>query len=96
MIDWSRPIETNETPPRKATVTGTAHSVVDFVTVKIEGYGYHHPAGEYAAFKSNGFVRGNLAIRNAGVEVISKRSQQIGGVTVNFAVGRIRSKRNGA
>jgi hypothetical protein len=31
--------------------------------------------------------------RQQGVEIISQRSQQIGGVTVNFTVGRIGARR---
>lgn len=63
-INWSKPIETNETPPRSARLVGETKSTLEYFIVEIEGEDHWHPNGEYRVDKETGFIRGKLAIRN--------------------------------
>lgn len=77
MIDWSKPLETNETPPRPVTVIGRTKGAIDYVVVKIEGDTvarppFDHPPGEYSVEETGGLVRGNLAVRNTATVVQHK------------------------
>lgn len=66
-INWSKPIETNETPPRSARLVGETKSTLEYFIVEIEGEDHWHPNGEYRVDKETGFIRGKLAIRNCAV-----------------------------
>lgn len=78
MLNWSLPLETNDAPPRWATFLGIAEGgTIPRVRVKIDGYNFHHPEGEYVADVKSGFVRGKLLVRNAPVPTMTESDAEI-------------------